>query len=216
VGLRDVPPGIEALIRSCLGKYPEERPKSAWELALAYEKALGRRLVGGRATSGGAPRSPGSSSGAFPAVSRAAALAAPAAPMGVPAVDRNAVQHTVEAIMPEVMAMMKLRGFIGDLGGEVIESVPGLIRVRLGEPQEKPRSGLFAILGGGGGRGNGVMTKQQATDLELHMERKDPTQPNRLTVSLVMRPAGGMISTNDWRERCNRIGRDLQAYLMGR
>src|SRR5262249_20728384 len=29
VGVRDVPPGIEALVRSCLGKYPEERPKSA-------------------------------------------------------------------------------------------------------------------------------------------------------------------------------------------
>src|SRR5439155_9503964 len=133
--------------------YPEERPKSAWELALAYEQALGRRLVGGRATAGGAPHSPGSSSGAFPAVARAAALATPAA---APAVDRNAVQHTVEATMPEVMAMLKLRGFIGDLGGEVVESVPGLIRVRLHEPQEKekPQSGLFRILGSGsGGRG---------------------------------------------------------------
>ena len=69
--------------------------------------------------------------------------------------------------------------------------------------------------GGGGGRSSGVFPAPQATNLELHMERLDPAQPNRLTISLVMRPEGGMM-TPAWRERCNRIGRDLQAYLMGR
>ena len=34
--------------------------------------------------------------------------------------------------MPETIAVYKLRGFVHDADGEVVESVPGLIRVRLG------------------------------------------------------------------------------------
>jgi hypothetical protein len=54
------------------------------------------------------------------------------------------------------------------------------------------------------------------TDVELHMEREDPAQPTRLTVTLLMRPAGRGLATPAWRSRCNEIGRDLQAYLMER
>ena len=54
-----------------------------------------------------------------------------------------------------------------------------------------------------------------ATDLELHMERRDPKQTSQLTITLVMRPGSGHI-TPEWRSRCGRITRDLQAYLMGR
>jgi hypothetical protein len=52
--------------------------------------------------------------------------------------------------------------------------------------------------------------------MELHMEREDPSQPSRLTVTLLMRPAARGIATPAWRTRCSQIGRDLQAYLMGR
>ena len=34
------------------------------------------------------------------------------------------------------MAMVKLRGFIYDLGGEVVESMPGMIKVRVPDRQE--------------------------------------------------------------------------------
>jgi hypothetical protein len=46
------------------------------------------------------------------------------------------------------------------------------------------------------------------------MERRDPGRPGLLTVTLIMRPAGGM-PTLDWRTRCQKIGLDLKAYLMG-
>jgi serine/threonine-protein kinase len=215
VGVTDVPPGIETLVRCCLAKYPEERPKSAWELALAYEKALGRRLITGRAPVGAGPASGGAgASGAFPIPVRSKALATPAPALDTtPLPERNAIRHTVETTMPEVMALIKLKGFIGDLGGEVVESVPGLIRVRLAEPRVEKKGGLF---GWGGARTSSALQAPQATDLELHMERKDQNQPNRLTITLVLRRAGGGLITPDWRERCNRIGRDLQAYLMGR
>jgi serine/threonine-protein kinase len=212
-----VPPVLEAVVRSCLAKHPDQRPRSAWELALAYEKALGRRIT--------LPRAPGSDSDsghrlAGPSsstkVPRPATPAPAAAP--TPPADRNAIRHTAELVMPEALAMLKLKGFIYDLGGEVLESVPGLIRMRLAEPEQKKSSGLFAALrgGGGGSKQSSLLQAPKSTDIELHMERRDPTQPNRLTVTLVLRPAGGGLITPDWRNRCNQIARDLQAYLMGR
>jgi hypothetical protein len=47
------------------------------------------------------------------------------------------------------------------------------------------------------------------------MERRDPAQASRLTITLVMKPGPGLV-TPEWRTRCSQIGRDLQAYLMGR
>ncbi len=115
--------------------------------------------------------------------------------------------------MPEAMAMIKLKGFIFDLGGEVVESVPGMIKVRLIDrtAQVKQPTGLLGWVS----RKNDTGPKPQATDLELHMERRDPNQTGRLTITLVMRPGSGAI-TPEWRSRCGQISRDLQAYLMGR
>lgn len=111
--------------------------------------------------------------------------------------------------MPEALALVKLKGFIHDLGGKVIESVPGLIRVRLCEQRETKKSGLFSWLGG-------TTTATVATaEIDLHMERPDAKQPNRLTITLVINPGNGIV-TAEMRNRCNQIGRDLQAYLMGR
>src|SRR6202040_1500813 len=82
------------------------------------------------------------------------------------AADRHAVQHSVEACMPEAMAMIKLKGFIHDLGGEVVESVPGMIRVRLTEAAAARKSkGLFGWM-------DRARPAAPTTDLELHMERR--------------------------------------------
>ncbi len=112
--------------------------------------------------------------------------------------------------MPEAMALIKLKGFIFDLGGEVVESVPGMIRVRLPDPPTEPtkKGSVF-------GWSRSAPAVQSCTDMELHMERRDPAQPGKLTITLVLRPQGGQASTG-WQERCRTIGRDFQAYLMGR
>jgi serine/threonine-protein kinase len=131
------------------------------------------------------------------------------------AADRNAVRQDFEANMPEAMAMLKLKGFLHDLGSEVVETMPGLIRVRLGEaPASKKKSGLFSLLERGA-RKSGVLHMATTTDLELRMERRDPAQSSRLTITLVMRPGNGIPSA-EWRSRCQKIGMDLRAYLMGR
>jgi serine/threonine-protein kinase len=120
--------------------------------------------------------------------------------------------------MPEVMAMMKLKGFVSDLGGEVIESVPGLIKVRLREEkqEEKKAGGFLGWMSNSGSRQVKVLLSPQGIDIELHMERRDPAQVNKLTITLVMRPPAGGLATTEWKNRCNQINRDLQAYLMGR
>ena len=199
LGLSDIPPGIETLVRSCLEKYPEKRPATAWELAEAYERALGKRLSAGRPATVGTPA---------PAAKATLTPSRPDPRTG----DRSAVRQTVEATMPEALALVKVKGFIYDLGGEVIESVPGMIKVRL---QEKKSSGLAGWLGSLGNSSASSLKTSSGTDIELHLERLDPNNSAKLTITLVMRPLSGLISP-EWRSRAEAIGRDLQAYLMGR
>jgi len=198
VGLTEpLPPAIERLVHSCLAKYPDDRPTSPMDLAQRYEMALGRRLNIRRAL----PPANGNGSSAAPAAS--------AGPAVTTSSDRNAFQHSLEASMPEAMAMIKLKGFIFDLGGAVVESVPGMIRVQVpNAPQVPKHSSLF-------GWNKTTTEAPTSLDLELRMERKDPSQPNKLTVTLVMRPRAGQASP-DWQSRCRKIGQDLQGYLMGR
>src|SRR5438105_873188 len=69
---------------------------------------------------------------------------APPAPV---AYDPNAVTYRMEAWMPDTIASYKLRGFVHDHEGEVIESVPGRIRVRLGGKPGSDPSGLGWLMG---------------------------------------------------------------------
>lgn len=112
--------------------------------------------------------------------------------------------------MPESMAMVRLKGFIYDLGGEVIDSQPGLIRVRLEDAAAEKKAGLF----GRKEPRTALRFAPSSTDIELHMERPDPGQPGRLVVTLILRSANGVV-TPEWKSRCQQISRDLQAYLVG-
>ncbi len=209
LGMSDqIPAAIEDVVRSCLAKSPDDRPQNAEELALRYEQALGKRIM------------PVRSAAAQPAVNPLgpgtnALKARATAPPVQRLTNRGTVQHSVEAVMPEAMAMIKLKGFIHDLGGEVIESIPGMIRVRLANPQaEKKKRGLFGWLDRGGGK-SGLLETAATPVLELRMERHDPNLPNNLTITLLICPGRGLL-TSEWHAGCQKIGMDLKAYLMGR
>jgi serine/threonine-protein kinase len=200
VGASDwVPPAIEAVVLACLAKQPTERPANARELAERFETALAHEEVVQEQAVSAQP--PHLSPGAGPRG---------AGQLVVPQTDPSAVVHHLEAWMPERIAAYKLRGFVNDVGGEVIESIAGLIRVRLGGRGSVYQSTPGALSWLGLGRKAGLI------DMELHLERADPTRESLLHIIVVMRsPTGESAANPEWRARCNHIFCDLRGYLMG-
>jgi serine/threonine-protein kinase len=200
-----VPSAVEAVVQWCLEKYPERRPASATLLAAEYAKGLGRVI----ATPGDVViRRPPPPHLAAKSTDASAAQARPQST----AADRHAIRHCFEVTILEALAMLKVKGFIYDLGGKVIDNEPGRIRVQIGgaTPQPQQRWGWTST-----GQ-SAATTPQVATDLEVQLHRRDDAaSPDALTITLVMRPPGGLVRP-EWRTRCQQLARDLASYLMGR
>lgn len=191
-----VPPAIEAVVRACLNKQPHERPQSALELVHRYEKALGRQLLHGEPVAG--TLSP--------------------APAAVDRLDPRTVMDFLEAWMPEPIAVVKLRGFAHDMGGEFIDSEPGRIRFRLLDPSvpppPTPPKNLLSLISWG--------TKPQTPDehilVELRLEKKEAVGQGLLQMTVMMKPEEKPYLVNDqyWRDCCQQLCRHLRAYMISR
>jgi serine/threonine-protein kinase len=219
-----VPRPIEHLVMECLAKDPEERPQSARDLAERFDTALAHAQALIESDGHGRPGLPDgpadSPDGAGPAAPAAAhtptggayrptdsAMHRPVATASSPGREQALLPFQLEAWMPERIAIMKLRGFVHDAGGEVTESVPGLVKVRFGS--RKNSGSTLAWFG--------LRRASSIIDLELHLQTLDPTQENRLTVHVLFRPSHpSLLSDREWRQRCTQIFVELRAYLMGR
>jgi eukaryotic-like serine/threonine-protein kinase len=134
---------------------------------------------------------------------------APTPPSALHVNDPSAIVQHLEAWMPETIAAYKLRGFIHESGGELVESVPGRINVRLGGKgcvYSAPTGGL-SWLGLG---------RRPTIDVTLHLHRADAARDNQLKITVVFRSPGRNISGDaGWRSVCGQVFIDLRAFLMG-
>ena len=225
-----VPAGVEEIIRACMAKDPADRPQSARELATRYAAALSQPGHGamqpmavGVAQGGtdsdpimlSSARSSGLSLPTMPDM-RLPPLPEPAPPRpgplksraAAPTADSGALPFHLDAWMPESIALVKLRGFVNDCGGEVLETSHSMIRVRLGKPAGGA-SGAFSWLG---------LTRRTdgPIDVELYMRRADTTRDNKISIRILFRPAHpSFLSSDEWRKRCSSLFVQLRAYLMG-
>jgi serine/threonine-protein kinase len=118
-----------------------------------------------------------------------------------------ALPFSMEAWMPDTIAMMKLKGFVQDNGGEVLEGTPRLVRVRLHKARQGNVSGSWFSFSR---RASGPV------DLELQLHRIDPAQPNKLSIHVLFKPSHpNLLGDKEWRNRCSDIFIELRGYLMG-
>lgn len=199
-GARDwVPYEIEAVVMKVLAKNPVDRQGSARELSEEYHKAL--RDVESRVNPDGDTPVPVHDVNVPTETSgEADAKADVTPPPAPPPFDANTIVHQLSAWMPDTIATYKLRGFVQDNNGEVLESVPGVIKMRIGA-----KAGSWF----------GIARKAHVVDLELRLERSNPHQSNLLHITVLMTSPYRKAADPEWRERCNDVFCELRSYLAG-
>ncbi len=184
-GVTGIPSAIEQLALSCLAKSPAERPASARALIEAFQLALGCKLVDDNAFTASAEN----------AVSTLQERQR---------VDPRNIIDQFEASMVEQMAAIKLRGFVDGVGGQVIESDAGVIKVKLPRVSEAAvKKNAWSWFG------SKPESCVEWIALELHMAKVQAGTRSLVEIKVVQ-----PMATQKQRPFCEQICRELRAYLM--
>jgi serine/threonine protein kinase len=203
-------PKVEDLVQHCLGKFPNERPQSAREVATRFFEALGKPLP---------------DNGLWQPTANARPTPLKQSPVErIRSNHPHALVEQFDAWMPEPIAVVKLRGFVEDVGGRIVESEPGKIRVQLGEEKKAPKTDLSDstlmrwLNGGKPNERRLVDPEQEPIDLLLYMERGNSSLQNTLNITVVMKPvhATRLIAVNKWKQRCEKFMTELRAHLIAK
>jgi serine/threonine-protein kinase len=193
-------PMVEEVVRWCLAPDPADRPGSAQELFAGYEAAVALEYENSEEVS----------------VTQTAVETVTELPTHVRGIVRDTVVEQMNAWMPEQIAVFKLQGFAAEVGGEIVRSVPGLVRVEVKDPDpaEVKASGLMSWLR----RGRKVETQPKpppsGVEVELRLRHADPEQPSLLQVTVLLRPLTGAPRPPDFLDRCRVLQQALRSFLM--
>jgi eukaryotic-like serine/threonine-protein kinase len=196
VGVPEVPEDLESIIRLCLSKFPSERPASARVLAESIGRAVGMDLWALTA----------------PAEYRTEAPAALPDEVAVDALrDASVLVRKTEAWMPDRIAVVKLGGFLQDLGAEVVNTQPGFLQARLVPPTPKKQWRIVRWVQGPPPPAPVV----DGIQIDLNLHKPNPAE-GRLVVTAVFRCADGGTARDPlaWAERCAIIFEEMRKYLM--
>jgi serine/threonine-protein kinase len=183
LGLADrIPPAVEELVRSCLAADPAQRPASARAIGDGYEGALALAYTRREEPP-------------------------PEPPPAPPTLQPDTYVERLEAWMPEQIAVFKLRAFVEEVEGTIVENSPGKVRVTLTVGPAAKGGGLFGWLSRSG--------RPCALEMELIMDRKDPSRPNLLFITVRLRPTQ-RAAPADWKDRCAKVYGALRSYLMSK
>ncbi len=203
IGFGHIPPVVEAAVQIALSKYPSERHQNMKELCDQFSRGVGWDCWDASMPVDYVPPAP-------------KIIQVSAMPQTSPddIDDRFILSDTLEACLPEKLAAIKLRGFIEDVGGHVVESEPGLIRVRLELPpgwkEPSARSGVFSFLSGSR---RAMSRGSEPIELSLKMDKIDA---NRVAVLIDFRPMKMYMPSDPalWLERCEAYYSVLRKFIM--
>lgn len=189
-GVTDIRPDVEMLVQQLLSKYPTERPANARDLAFKFQKAIGFDIV-----------PPGIFDQPIPKL------------VNKPL--RYRVENKIdqlEAWMPEAIAIVKLKGFAQDMGGEIVSSEPGRIRIQVIDPRRPaPPKGFLARL-------RAKPEPIRYIPFDLYMDQLNDGKRTFVEITMVHDP-DPRLSQADRHfqdELFKRIARELRAYMISR
>lgn len=207
IGCSFVNIAVEGVIQLAMSKFPNERPQSPKALAESYGAAIGDKDLWKKT----APPD-------YESLHKTEVITMTPPPRKA-VHDPFRVAFSFEVHLPERMAAVKIKGFVEDFSGMVLESDPGFIRLRLGVPngyaQTSPKeSSLFNWLRAV--RKPFVEKGQEPIEVELQLEKPDPTTA-RLNVSVTLKPMADFPPKDRtlWQTRCERLKVILRQYLGG-